>query len=143
MAKRRIFISFDWDDDRHYRYLLSAWDANGRFEFTYSDQTSTEIDTDDIPRVKAALTRKINGATGTIVIVGEHANTRHSDWREIGYRNWINFEVARSKEARNRLIGVKLKKSYESPEELIGAGAEWATSFTEDAIVAAIDRAYS
>jgi len=143
MAKRRIFISFDWDNDRHYRFLLSAWDANGRFEFTYSDQTSTEIKSENIPSVKAALTRKINGATGTIVIVGKYANTRHKDWREIGYKNWINFEVAKSKAAGNRLIAVKLNRSYDSPEELIGAGAEWATSFKEAPIIAAIDRAYA
>lgn len=143
MAKRKIFISFDWDNDRHYRFLLSAWDANGRFEFSYSDRTSTEIKSDDIARVKAALTTKINGATGTIIIVGKYANTRHKDSKEIGYRNWINFEVARSKDAKNRLIAVKLDRSYDSPEELLGVGAEWATSFTEAAIIAAIDRAYS
>ena len=143
MAKRKIFISFDWDNDRRYRHLLSAWDANGRFEFSYSDQTSGEIASDDIPRVKAALTTKINGATGTIVIVGRYADSRHEDWQEIGYKNWLNFEIARSKANRNNLIAVKLDQSYTAPEELYNAGAEWAYSFTEDAIISAIDRAYS
>ncbi len=107
MAKRKIFISFDWDHDRNHRFLLSAWDANGNFDFSYSDQSSTEIKSEDISRVKAGLTTKINQATGTVVIVGKYANTRHKDWIDIGYKNWLNFEVARSKDSENRLIAVK------------------------------------
>jgi len=143
MATKKIFISFDWENDRHYRFLLSAWDANGDFSFSFSDQTSNEIKSYDIGRVKAALTAKINNATGTIVIVGKYANTRHKDWLEIGYGNWLDFEIARSKQNGNHLIAVKLNSLYTAPVELIGAGAEWANSFTEEAIVAAVERAYS
>ena len=142
MAKKKIFVSFDWDNDKHYRFLLSAWDANGDFEFSFSDQTSTEIKSDDIPRVKAALTTKINKATGTIVIVGAEANMEHEDSEEIGYTNWLSFEIARSKANGNRLIAVKLDRSYEAPDELYNAGATWALSFTEEAIVAAVEKAY-
>ncbi len=140
MAKK-VFISFDYEDDRDYRNLLSAWDRNTNFEFTFSDLTPSEIQSWRIDRIKAALTRKINQATYTLVIVGKNANKRHSDWREIGYRNWINFEVAKSKESGNKLVGVKIDKSYESPEELLGSGASWAMSFTQQAIINALNNA--
>lgn len=141
MAKKKVFISFDYEDDRDYRYLLSAWDRNTNFEFTFSDLTPSEIQSWRIDRIKAALTRKINQATYTLVIVGKNANKRHPDWREIGYRNWINFEVAKSKENGNKLVGVKINKSYESPEELLGSGASWAMSFTQQAIMKALEDA--
>lgn len=142
MAKKKIFISFDWDNDKRYKFLLSAWDASGDFDFSFSDQTSTEIDSDSIPVVKAGLTRKINQATCTIVIVGAHANTRHADHAEIGYKNWLNFEVAKSKANGNRLVAVKLDNSNTAPDELYNSGAAWASSFTEAAINAAIAKAY-
>jgi hypothetical protein len=74
MAKKKVFVSFDWDNDKNYKFLLQAWDANPDFEFTFSDYSSSEINSWDIPTVKGALTRKINTATHTLVIVGKEAN---------------------------------------------------------------------
>lgn len=141
MAKKKVFISFDYENDAHYKRLLEAWDANDEFDFEFSDQSSHEIDSDNIDRVKAALTRRINGATHTLVIVGKEANKKHEDSNLIGYKNWLNFETARSKDNRNKLIGVKIDRDNESPEELLGAGASWANSFTEDSIVNALNNA--
>ena len=56
----------------------------------------------------------------------------------IGYRNWINFQIAQSKANRNKIVAVKLDRSYESPEELNGANASWAMAFTEEAIMRAL-----
>lgn len=141
MAKKRVFISFDYEDDNCYRNLLRAWDANSNFEFAFSDLTPNEIQSWSIDRIKAVLTTKIRQATYTLVIVGKNANKKHRDSAEIGYRNWINFEVARSKDNRNRLVGVKISRNYDSPEELLGSGAGWATSFTQDAIIKALNNA--
>ncbi len=141
MAKKKVFVSFDYDDDKHYRNMLKAWDANPNFDFFMSDLTPGEVNTWDISRIKAALTTKIKEATYTLVIVGENANKKHKNSTAIGYRNWINFEIAKSKEHGNRLVGVKIDKSYDSPEELLGAGASWAMSFTKDAIIKALDEA--
>ena len=141
MAKKRVFVSFDYENDRHYKALLKAWDANDDFEFLFRDESSAEIFSNDVSRVKAALTRRINQAIYTLVIVGKEANKRHPDSVEIGFRNWINFEVHQSKLAGNRLVAVKLNNDYESPDELKNAGAKWAMSFTEPAIVKALDEA--
>ena len=141
MAKKRVFVSFDYENDKHYKFLLEAWDANKQFEFTFADQSAREINSNNVGRVKAGLTLRINSATYTLVIVGKEANKRHRDYRLIGYRNWINFEIARSKDNGNKLVAVKIDRTYESPEELLGSGASWAMAFTEDAIVTALNKA--
>jgi len=141
MAKKKVFVSFDYENDKQYKFLLEAWDANPNFDFSFSDLSSKEINSWKIPVVKQKLSQKINEATYTLVIVGKEANIKHEDSDEIGYTNWINYEVAKSKEHKNKLVGVKIDKSYESPEELLGSGASWAMSFTQEAIIKALDEA--
>lgn len=139
MAKKHVFVSFDYENDKHYKFLLEAWDANKRFEFLFSDKSSNEICSDDISRVKAALTQKINQATYTLVIIGKEANKLHPDHEKIGFRNWINFEVHQSKLAGNKLVAVKLDKNNESPNELKNTAATCAMSFKEADIVKALN----
>ena len=138
MAKKTVFVSFDYEDDKDYKFLLQAWDANKDFDFSFSDRSSGEINSNNIGRVKAALTRKIKSAKHTLVIVGKNANKKHKDSDLIGYRNWINFEIAKSKECKNKIVGVKIDKSYKSPEELLDSGASWAMSFKQDSIISAL-----
>ena len=92
MSKRKIFVSFDFENDRNYKYLLEAWNGNSDFEFEFDDKSTREINSWNISTIKAALTRKINEADYTIVIVGKEANKRHKDSQLIGYKNWQNFE---------------------------------------------------
>ena len=141
MAKKKVFVSFDYENDRHYKNLLSAWDANDNFEFYFNDHSSGEVQTNDISRVKAALTTKINQATHTLVIVGKHANTQHKDHKEIGHKNWINFETAKSKLNSNKLVGIKLDSTHTSPDELLNSDAKWAMTFTQAAIIKALEEA--
>lgn len=141
MAKKKVFISFDYDNDKQYKYILEAWDANPDFEFVFDDKTPTEIDSNNIGRIKAALTVKINSATHTFVIIGKEANKYHKDYKLIGFRNWINFEIHQSKSNHNKIIAIKIDRSYDSPDELTDAGASWAMSFTEDAILKALKAA--
>jgi len=138
MAKKKVFVSFDYENDLSYKRTLEMWNANPYFDFVFKDQSSGEIKSEDIGRVKAALTAKINSATHTLVIIGKEANKLHKDHEKIGYRNWLNFEVHQSKLNKNKLIGIKLDKSNESPEELKDSGASWAMSFTQDAILKAL-----
>ena len=141
MAKKNVFVSFDWDNDKHYKFLLQAWDANPSFDFVFSDKTPGEVNSDNIGRIKAALTAKIKSATYTLVIVGKEANKQHKDHALIGFKNWINFEVHQSVENGNKMAAVKIDKSYESPVELLGVGASWAMSFEEESIIKALNEA--
>lgn len=141
MAKKKVFVSFDYTNDKNYKFLLDAWDKNKNMDFVFEDCSSDEIQSDDISRIKAGLTRRINTTDYTLVIIGREANKRHPDSDKIGYKNWINFEVAKSKENGNKLVGVKLYSFYESPEELLNSGASIAKSFTQDAIIKALNEA--
>jgi hypothetical protein len=136
-----VVVSFDYENDRHYKYLLEAWNQHPRFRFTFQDGTPGEINSTNVGRVKAALTAKIQQATHTLVIVGQYANAPHRHRALIGYRNWINFEVAQSTAHFNKIVAVKLDRSYESPEELMRANASWALAFTEQAIIRALSEA--
>ena len=141
MAKKKVFVSFDWDNDKEYKFLLEAWNANSGFEFSFNDYSSAEINSSDISTVKAALTRKINTATHTLVIVGKEANKKHTDSDKIGYKNWLNFEIAKSKDNGNKLVAVKLSSENESPEKLLDSGASLVIGFSEDKIIKALNDA--
>lgn len=137
---KRIFISFDYDHDRHYRYLLSALKENPRSDLQFDDVTPRGIQSSNIAYVKSVLRQHIQDATHSLVVVGQHANSRHSDAVRIGERNWQWWEIEESVTARNKMVAVKIKREYDSPTPLLGVKAAWAFSFTVDSIIAAIDR---
>jgi hypothetical protein len=141
MAKKSIFISFDFENDKHYKFLLTALSANPRFDISFNDKSSSEIKSSEITVVKAGLTRIINDAKYTLCIIGNYAKTRHKDYLEIGHKNWINFEIYQSKKNGNKLIAIKIDNLYTSPDEILNSGASWAMSFTEEAITKALDEA--
>ena len=87
------------------------------------------------------MSKKINEANYTVVIVGKEANKRHKDYEEIGYKNWLNYEVAKSKGHKNKLVGIKLESTNTSPDELLNSGAKWAMSFTQASIIKALEEA--
>lgn len=127
MAKR-VFISYDYDNDRHYRQLLSAWDANEDFDFEFEDHSTPYINSDDAGRIKAAISRKMSAAKCLLVIVGEKTSTS----------TWVDWEIEKAKELGLSLVGVKIKNTYTTPSGLLNAGASWARAFDRDPIVKAI-----
>lgn len=130
MADKKVFVSYDYDNDKHYRYLLSAWDANKSFDFTFDDHSTVAINSEDAGRIKAAISAKMKNAECLLVIVG----------KETAKSTWVVWEIEKAKELGLGLIGVKLDDEYLSPLPLLGAGATWAMSFTEASIVSAVDR---
>ena len=84
MSKKKIFVSFDFDNDRRYKFLLNAWSNNDGFEFEFDDKSTKEINSWNIPTIKGALTKKIKEADYTVVIVGSAANKKHEDSDLIG-----------------------------------------------------------
>ena len=137
----KVFVSFDFDNDKNYKYLLEAWNKNPKFEFVFDDATPEEINSTNVGRIKATLTSKIKDATHTLVIVGKYANSPHRSRVLIGYKNWINFEVHQSIEYGKRIAVVKLDRTNEPPEEIANANVSWAYSFTESEIIKALESA--
>lgn len=139
MAKKRIFISFDYDNDRNYRFLLTALSKNPRSDIEFTDYTPEEIQSSDVARIKAALTAKIVDATHVLAIIGKHANSYHSKSTEIGERNWQWWEIKQGYEKGKGLIGVKIERDNATPDPMLGKGASWALSYNVEAIVKAIE----
>ncbi len=138
MANRKVYVSFDYENDRHYKLMLQAWSANRQFDFSFNDASSGEIQTNDISRIKAGLTKKIRDSEVLLVLIGKEANKHHRDWMQIGFRNWINFEIAQARAAGKKLVAVKIDRNFESPEQIDGAGAAWAMSFSDEAVTKAL-----
>lgn len=138
---KRVFISFDYDNDRHYRYLISALNENTGSDIEFEDLTPEEIQSDDVGRIKAALSRRIGRSTHTLVIIGKHANDRHEDSEEIGTRNWQWWEIEKSRDERLGFIAVKIENSNATPDPLLGANAKWSRAFRVESIVSAINSA--
>lgn len=138
MFKTKVFVSFDFEKDRQYKYMLNAWSENSAFKFTFEDHSSGEIQSSGVSVVKNVLSRKINEASAVIVIIGQDANKLHRDWREIGYRNWQNYEVAKAKELGKKLIAVQIDSRYQYPEELLDANAMRVFGFRQVDIMRAI-----
>jgi hypothetical protein len=127
--RRRVFCSLDYDNDKDYRNLLRAWNANPEFEFTWNETSPrVAIDSKDADTIKAALARMIGDATHFLCIVGK------STYRS----SWVQWEIAFAISLRNKLVAVKTDRENISPTGLLNANASWAMAFTQDAILRAL-----
>lgn len=132
MAKKNIFISYDYDNDKDYKNLLLAWDKNKDFDFSFTDHSAdVSINSTDAAAIKRAISAKINSATYFLCIIGK--NTHKSAW--------VQWEIDKAVELKKKIAAVKIDASYTSPTEITGIGASWAMSFTFDAIKKAIETA--
>lgn len=138
-SSKKIVISFDYDHDRNYRYLLSALKENAGNTIDFEDLTPGAINTDNVASVKRVLSTQIGNATHLLVIVGASANSTHPDSKLIGSRNWQWWEIVKAKELGKKLIAVKIAKDNPTPDPLYNAGATWALSYTVEGILKAIN----
>ena len=67
----KVFVSFDFENDRQYKYTLNMWNANPNLSFSFDDRSATEIQSNDVSVVKNVLSRKINEASAVVVIIGK------------------------------------------------------------------------
>ena len=132
MANKKIFISFDYENDRHYKNLLVAWDKNDLFDFKFYDESVTvAVNSDDAAYIRSKIKERILAAGYLLCIVGSDAHNS----------GWIEWEIKTAKSLGLSLIGVKIENSNTSPSALLNSGAAWAKSFTFDSIKSAIDAA--
>jgi len=140
MATKKVCVSFDYENDRNYYYLLEAWNKNPNVEFHINDCTPREIQSESVSTIKQVLSKKIGEANYMIAIIGKHSNEKHPDSQEIGYKNWQAYEIDKNAEKSNKLVVVKLDKSYDVPDEAYGQGAEWVNSFNLNDILSALNK---
>ena len=140
MRGKNVVCSFDYTNDKHYYYLLEAWNRNPTIDFYISDCTPSEIQTQSVATIKNVLSRKIGDANYMVAIIGKHSNDLHRDHVAIGYRNWQSYEIEKNYEKGNGLVVARLDTSYAVPDACYGKGAEWVTGFDKDKIKAALDK---
>jgi hypothetical protein len=64
----------------------------------FEDLTPVEIQSSDVGRVKAVLSQKIGAADYLLTLIGDYANSPHSDRALIGERNWQWWEIVKAKQ---------------------------------------------
>ncbi len=134
MAKKKVFVSYDHSEDANYKRLLLAWDANPEFDFEFDSRgPNVAINSTDAAVVKASLTKMMKTATHLLVLVGSKSSTS----------SWMTWEIAKAKdsEIKLKIAAVKLAKDNITPPGLLNIGTSWATSFTRDRIVEALESA--
>lgn len=132
MAKRKIFISYDYDNDRNYKNMLLAWDKNQDFDFGFSDQSAdVSIDSTDAASIRRAISAKINEATYFLCLVGKHTHAS----------KWVGWEISKAVELKKKIVAVKVDSTNTTPSGLLNVGVKWAMSFTFDSIKKAIESA--
>ena len=130
VAKRKVFISFDYDNDRTYKNLLVAWDKNKNFDFGFYDGSVTvPVNSEDAGPVRRVISGRIDACPRFLCIVGEQTHRS----------GWVAWELDKAIELNRTLIAVKIARSNTSPANLLNAGATWALSFTFNAIKKALD----
>lgn len=129
MAKQKVFISYDYDHDKHYKNLLLAWDKNKEFDFTFYDASvDVSVDSNDVAAIRRVISARINSCTRFLCIVGQRTHKS----------SWVDWEIKKAIELKKKLVGVKINRNYTTPPALLGAGASWAFSFTFDSIKEAL-----
>ncbi len=132
MAKKKIFISYDYDNDKHYKNLLVAWDKNKEFDFAFYDASvDVSVDSTDAAAIKRIISARIKNATHFLCIIGKHTHKS----------GWVEWEIEKAVELKRKLVAVKIDSGNTSHSAIQGVSAKWAMSFTFESIKKAIEGA--
>ncbi len=132
MATKKVFVSYDYVNDKHYKNLLLAWDANRDFDFYLNDQSvDVSVDSTDAAAIKRVISSKINESTYFLCLIGKKTSKSQ----------WILWEINKAIELKKKIVAVKIESTNESPGAIAGVGATWAMAFRFDSIKKAIEEA--
>lgn len=137
----KTFVSFDFENDRQYKYILNVWNSNPYINFEFDDGSTREINSWNVDRVKAAITTKIKGADCLLAIIGRYSNSYHKDRNLIGFKNWQYFEISKAIELGKKVVAVKLDRNFDTPRILYNQGVLWAMSFCLESVKTTLHRA--
>jgi hypothetical protein len=131
MATNKVFIGYDYDNDKAVKDRLLRWDADKEFDFSSYDQSSgVAVDSPGAAAIKQDLAARIGDASYFLYIVGKES-----------YRSgWLAWEVRKAVELKKKLVAAKTDSINNSPASLQGVGASWSMMFNFDSIKQAIER---
>lgn len=128
--KQKIFVSYYHDADKHYKRLLTAWSANDKFELEFEDvSTDVSIKSENDAYIRRVIADKIKQCDVFVVLIGKKSHKR----------DWISWEIAKAKEYGKKIVAIKIRKNYASPQELLSAGTVWVYEYNEKKIRDAIE----
>ena len=115
MAKRDVFIGFDFNNDRHYKNVLVAWDKNEHFDITFFDKSVTvPVNSTNADSIRRVISQRIAACPRFLCIVGQL--TYKSDC--------VIWEIDKAIELNRRIIAVKTNRLNTSPAHLFIIGAD-------------------
>jgi hypothetical protein len=130
MTKNRVFIGYDYDNDKAAKDRLLGWDTNKEFDFSLYDRSfGVEVDSEEAAAIKQDLAARIGASSHFLCIVGKET-----------YRSpWIAWEIRKAVELKKKLVAAKTDSTNNSPTAMQGVGASWSTMFNFDSIKKAIN----
>ena len=130
MSKNKVFIGYDYDNDKAAKDRLLGWDVNKEFDFSFYDRSfDFAVDSDEANVVKQDLAARIGDASHFLCIVGKET-----------YRSaWMAWEIRKAIELRKKLVAAKTDSINNSPTAMQGVGASWSTMFNFDSIKKAMN----
>jgi len=130
MAKNKVFIGYDRDNDKAAKDRLLGWDANHEFDFSSYDQPiGIAVDSKEAAAIKQDLAARIANSTHFLCIVG----------KETYQSSWMTWEIRKAVELKKKLVAAKTDSTNNSPTSLQGVGAAWSTMFNFDSIKRAMN----
>jgi hypothetical protein len=98
---RRVFFSFKYEDVSRAMVVRNSWVTQGKEAAGFIDAADFEkVERGGDPAIKNWIDRQLNGTSVTVVLVG--ANTCSS--------RWVNYEIKKSIEIGNGLLGIDISK---------------------------------
>jgi len=130
MAKNKVFIGYDYDNDKAAKDRLLGWDTNKEFDFSSYDRSfDVAVDSEEAIAIKQDLAARIGDASYFLCIVGKE--TYHS--------GWMAWEIRKAVELKKKLVAAKTDSTNNSPTAMQGVGASWSTIFNFDSIKKAMN----
>ncbi len=126
-TKKTIFVSYDYENDKHYKNLLVAWDANKEFDFSFYDGSVTvAIDSTDADYIKGRIRQRISASSHLLFLVG----------KETHKSKWVDWEIRTAIELKKKLIAVKIDKDNMTPPALLSAASpEQTVGFADERLL--------
>jgi antiphage defense system Thoeris ThsB-like protein len=130
MSKNKVFISYEYDNDKAAKDRLLSWDVNKEFDFSSYDRSfDFAVDSDEAAVVKQDLAARIGDSSHFLCIVGKET-----------YRSaWMAWEIRKAIELRKKLVAAKTDSTNNSPIAMQRVGASWSTMFNFDSIKKAMN----
>ena len=133
-ARKVVFVSYDYENDGHYKDILLTWSNAPDFpQLRFNDQPiTTPVDGEEAQLVKRMISAKIDAATGFLCVVGPKTCANP----------WVDWEIKAAIDREKRMIVARVNRDCAVPDALSEVGPTCALSFTFEGIKRAVGEAY-